>query len=271
MAIAYQEVIQNRADTTTGGITMVGFAGLAVGNLMIAHIFNGATGRTFTPPAGWTLVDSRDSGSQKSAIYSKIADASDVSGNSWNFGISGAASSSIGAIMRFNGNRLNLVVPASSGQSNGSSTTASAPTITPVEASSGILFVVALNNNVRVSGYTLATSPPTFTELYDDNEAGSPIGSYAAVFGVRPETTATGTASATLAGASPSITHILALSPMPSFTITDTITGTDSFMANIIMFIQDTIAMTEVVDVAKVKWRNVLKHISGWINRDKNL
>lgn len=268
MALAYQEHIENNNSSATS-LTAAGFAGLAVGNLMIAQfLFNNTGTLTVTPPAGWTAVITTTGANYVGYIAWKIADTGDVLGNSFTFTKGAGATTMSLIVSRITGNRLILAVTASAGQQNASSTTITAPTITPTIPSSMLVFFVFLESNGNASGYAIANNNPTWTEVFDINLNNQ---THAIATAIRPEITATGTATALGSGvAGISLGQIISVSEQPILTASDTITSTDNSFFSLIIFIRDTITATDIASTLMTKWRNLVKNVSNWINQSKS-
>lgn len=272
MAVAVQEFISsdNAGDTSR---TATGFANLAVGDLMISHFVFGDEGVTITIPSGWTQINKTENvpGNFTSQIAYKIADAGDVSGNSFQFSHNGASSTIRLRILRITGHRASAttVITASSGQANTASTTVTAPTVTPVEPESLIMLFASMQRSTAqtASGYALATSSPSFSEHYDPNLATITV---ACASGARTAITATGNGTATLTESERSIGQLVVISPPISQTFTETITMSESLNYDMTTIVSDTVTMTEDVDSDEGRIRNTDKNLEDWTNLDKS-
>lgn len=268
MAIVVQETINATSGSATS-VTATSFSGLTVGDLMVSQFFVGALGTTITMPAGWTqIVYTENAGTTiASQIAYKIADAGDVSGNSFQFSKGAGAVVLYLFINRITGHRTTSTITASSGQANDGTVTVTAPTVTPIEAGSMIMLFATSTESTSISGYTIATSPPSFTELYDNNSNGRTI---SAAYGVRPEVTATGSGTATTANSGDNIGQMIVVSAPQIFTILDTVTGTDTFLGGIGLLILDIITATDSITSAIARlWTNLTRNIKTWTNRDR--
>lgn len=270
MSVIPHSFITNSGSGTS--VTAAGLASLAVGDLMVAHFVHQASGRTITMPAGWTQVNKTESGSGYSSLIAyKIADSGDVSGNSFQFSISGGAVQMSLHVMRFTGQRIVTPVTVSNGQANASSTSIASSGITPPNDDCLIGIFALVAGTTSVSGYSINTSSPTFTEAYDDNTNVSGAFTRAAAFGLRSASTPTGNVLATAANAGVNICQIIAISPPLTITVNDTITVTDTKLVDISILIQDIISVTDTVTtVAQRIWTKVTRNIKSWTKRNRN-
>lgn len=266
MALVVQEFITNHAVATN--TTATGFASLAVGDLMISHFTADTSGGAVTMPASWTQVVETTGTSLSSQIAYKVAEAGDVSGNSFQFSRSTASNVTL-TITRITGHRNVSVIPASSGTGSTSSTSVTSGTITPALADSLILLFTTSAGTNTTSGYSIVTSSPVFTETYDYSAAAP---SSAMAWGLRPQVTATGSASATLSGASVNIGQLIAISPSQDFTVTDTPTVTDFVIYDMSLIVSDTLMSSEEIEIADNEdvVNNLAKNSSSFTNLTKS-
>jgi hypothetical protein len=183
--------------------------GIVAGNLLLlTMIANDRFDHTFATPSGFTAVQAGgvSTTAPYMATFMRIATGSE----------SGSISSAQNAgtnwhsrMVRWSGNNSVGVAVSSQSLDDTSNTTATSATLTP-SGGSTIIMIVGAAGSVTVSGYTFTTSPPTFTEYSDDVAQTLAI---AIAYGERPESTATGTGSATLSGAARSVVHLLSCDP----------------------------------------------------------
>ena len=204
------------ADSTSCVITKP--AGLAVGDLMIAQVVgtdpvSGNLG-TFTAPAGWTSIrQDTMSSNLASALFWKIADASDVAASTFTFTATGATSNR-GAITAWYGHNPINPINAHNGQTNAASTTVTSAGITPSVADCMILLFCGIYDNNTQSGYAIAIDDPLFmSEAYDlpsnlSFDLGLSLG-----YTTRSQTTATGDGTATSSGSDANIGQLVAIAP----------------------------------------------------------
>lgn len=228
MAIAIQtvstEAFSNVNSTTT--LTITKPTGLAVGDLMIAHLGfgqisgGGVVGSNFTR-SGWLDLDGvagsttvlTDNETGLSVMY-KRADSADVAASNFAFTNNGSPNlSTAGAIYRIDGQDSSPVrAYLTAGASNDSTPTFSTG-ITPSASCLIIILVVGYNASATsVDSVTITTSSPSFTEQYDQRDFAATV--MAGYTGIRPESTSTGDWSASIVGgdgATDSVSAIIAI------------------------------------------------------------
>jgi len=187
---------------SVGSVVIPKPTGLALKDLMIAQIgvLSGVT-----PPAGWTSL--RTDGNSK--LYYKLADSADVAATDFTFTGGGDID---GSILRIGGYRVSDIITASNG-ATGTNTTQSTSGITP--AANSLLLIFTANENGRtVSGQAIATSNPSWTEQYDRPNAGANTAAISCASATRPESTASGNASATFSNSvTAASVQIVAIAP----------------------------------------------------------
>lgn len=244
--------------------------GTTTGNLLVAHYGVNETianAGTITVPSGWTQIRYVGGANAPSmGVWAKIATSSEPS--TYTFSNANGVGTTL-SITVISGNSTILPTISSEQHNNVASTTATGATITPTVANSLILFFVN-NGNTGFSAYAVATDNPSWTEAYDVDYAGAPDAALA--YAVRPQTTATGNATATCVSGRNNVI-MLAIDPIPEATITDTIVTTDTHTAYrlLVVLASDTIAVIEsIVSTAERIWTNVSKSITSWTNRNKS-
>lgn len=251
-------------------------SGLAVGDLMVAHIA-ATNGATVSTPSGWTLVrsDTNASGDPRSYVFRKFADAADVAASSFTFTLSGSQPNA-GAIWRITDAPKGAPIYASNGDGDDNATNPTfTNTVTPLTASALLLFLVAVqqaNSNSAISGYAVTTSNPSWTEAYDFDDNGSTDAArvLAGAYATRPETTATGNSTVAISNSSnpDSVGQMVVIITSKDITVADTVTIVEAVKLNLSILAQDVIAIAEVATVSMTRaWRNnILKIVSDWRN-----
>ena len=150
------------APTTT--LVIPAPSGIAAGHFLIAGIeYQGGTGETITPPAGWTLIERTDSGTSFGIVtYYRVADGSEGASFTWTFSV---ATRSLGGIIRYTG--VDTASPIDvQGEATGSSATPTAPSVVTTQAND---LVVAFWGDGATLGQTAEnfTPPGGTTERYD--------------------------------------------------------------------------------------------------------
>lgn len=270
MALAYASTQTQIANSTSVVVTKP--TSLAVGDLMMAQLVIHANGRTITLPSGFTQLDLRSEAStgHDSQISYKIADAGDVAAANFTFTISGIGVYLLGAISRFTDPDPSPIVD-SDGQANSSaSTTCTTPAVDTTQNAFILLYESAVPNpSLTASGQTIATSPPTFTEMYDVAQSSEVQASCA--YGLRPETTSTGAGSITLSASRRNIGQIVALkTTFNTSTTAETVTLSEDIDYNVGMTFTESVTATDTLTNTKSRqWTNPDKSTSVWVNQDK--
>ena len=238
MTVALRSVGQSPGADSTSCV-IVKPVGLAVGDLMVAHIVgrpaSTVTLGDFTPPASWTAIrkDGGDAaGRIGSALFWKIAVQADVDATNFTFTIANA-SSNRGTITAWTGHNATTPINANNGQYNAASTTITSPEITPSVADCMICLLCSLQDNYTVSAYAIATSnPASWSEAYDlpsnlAYDTGLSMG-----YALRPETTATGNGTATITSAI-NIGQLVAIAPVAAVALSAVSAGVCSVSASL--------------------------------------
>ncbi len=265
MAVSFQSVQTTTNNTSTNSCVITKPVSTAQNDLLIAHIVVAISSPTITPPSGWTELDNRTLGStdRRSLIYWKLAGASETATYTWGFS---STESNNGSVVRITGHNLTTPINTSSGQVNaGASLSCAIPTITPA-ANCLIMLFATPGGGQTCSGYTITTSPPTFTERYD---ATSSFGSIAMATGTRSASTATGAGAVTLSGSTGSLGHILAIAPG------EDVSTNAGLFAMTLSQIQNAYASTLSATISLLaltisKWTNKTKSSSSWTNTNKS-
>jgi MSHA biogenesis protein MshQ len=183
-------------------------AGLAAGDLMVAFLSQrGGSFPIGSTAAGWTNALYKDNGSMVGVIvYYKFATAADVSAGSFTFSFT-ASNRSAGAIMAFRGVDTTSPINVSGSQSNASSASMTAPSITTTVSNT---MLVGLYTSI-VGGNT-ATPPGGMTEAFDSATGAGPNGvAIEGAYVSQAAVGATATQVATAASATANIGVLLAL------------------------------------------------------------
>lgn len=275
MALAVQSIQSSGWSNGTSWVTTKP-TGLAVGDLMLlfAAIPNGA----ITAPSGFTAISTgevaQSGGAKRLMTYYKVADSGDVAAT--DFTTTNASSAwGVATIIRITG----AFAPVTKWSWAGTGTTNTASpslnaTITPSNRPNNLLFQFWCGSQTvtALSGYSIATSSPSWTELIDsyDVTADDVIG---IAYAVRPEQTATGNSSVTGAGASGTSdwTLIQLAIATAEVTVTETTTLTETIKYSFSRLIRDTVSLTEIkFSAVRTLWTNISRNISTWINQDKS-
>ena len=186
---------------------------IVAGDVMVAVVtVRGGTGTTITPPSGWNLINSNDSGTSiKSSTYYKVATASEGASYTWSLSASLKAS---GVISAYSGVDTASPIMVQANQVNASSTTMTAPSVT--STADGAM-VIAAYSSPRGVTYTQGSS---MTLRGQSSSTGNPAASQT-TSGLQDTVQATlgasGTKTMTQSTGDVSIGHTIALNPKPTF------------------------------------------------------
>ena len=270
--------IGTSAGATSANCVIPKPSGLAVGNIMIAHCGwgNRTSPTAVTPPAGWTEIHFSASGASIAGYSAwKIATSSDVAASDFTFTIDGSGDAvNKGVIMRISGGRETTIATVSNEASTGPTSTVTVGTITPTEANSFLVFLVAAGvptSPITVGTYAIATSNPTWTEQYDENyDSGSTAVTIAAATATRPETTATGNWTASISQSEHHASHVFAIYPQVTITKTETVTVSDTKVMGMSIVKTESVTVTDNDEETIGKYRNKDKSSSTYTNLDKS-
>lgn len=280
MAVAYASVQTTGA--TGGNVTITKPTSLAVGDLMVAHLYRQvSSGTGISTLSGWTSLLNSNNGNTTMSVQYKIAVQADVDATNFTFSGSGADAFMSGAIWRITGS-TSAPIDANSSLSAWSGTSANVGIgVTPTRASDLLLILVgaaAGGNDSDFSGYAVATSNPSWTEAYDVTGT-SNLAQIAGAYAIRPETTDTGNVTfSSSASASSGLTCLIAIKNTLDVTVTpnpvtsataiadETVTGGATVAANPV-----TTALTiGDADADQAMWSNQSKNTTSWTNQSKN-
>lgn len=213
MAVTFRSVgVSAGADSTT--CVIVKPAGLAVDDLMVAHVVSAERTTSHTSPENWTEIrqDVGESFNCRASLWWKIAVQADVDATDFTFTVGDQAN--LGAITAWYGHDPITPINAHNGQANIASFTCTAPTITPSIADCEICLFCSVRNNTTISGYSIANNnPPSWTERYDQLTTEGFYCNTAMGSATRPETSATGSGHATISLSWPNVGQLVAIAP----------------------------------------------------------
>jgi len=198
MAVAYQSHNSTQAIlATSNSVTITKPTGLAVGDLMIAHIGKTATSATIDTLSGWTSLLNDINGNFRMSVQYKIADSSDVSASDFTFTGSGTTPYTSGAVYRISGQSVSTPLDTNSSLTTWSGTSADLSMgITQSRADNLLLILIGAGsgnqNTTNIASQAIATSNPTWTEDYDISLGTNSIAMICGTHAIRTETTSTG-------------------------------------------------------------------------------
>jgi len=267
------ESIQS-ATTTTGTLTITKPTSTAIGDLLIATI--GSKAALTSTPSGWTLLSTVNNTFTYTSVYWVIATSTQTAASNFSWTISGAGEIA-GGISRITGDFYTTSSPVAVFAS-GTFTLSASPvftiTVTPNNLSSLLLFCVTASQNgtgsSSISGYSVATSNPTWTEKYDLTITNTGIVTHSMASATRTQKTATGDASATLARSDYSSAIMIVVRPKVLFSFSETITIVETRMKTINKIFSEAISLTETFAKKLGRlWTTVTKPVTTWINKIK--
>ncbi|HEU5013948.1 MAG TPA: fibronectin type III domain-containing protein [Roseiflexaceae bacterium] len=204
MAISFVAATTFTSGASTTSSVVLTYPTHLVGDIMIAQVLISSSTATITTPAGWTLIRSDTGNNRRSSLY--VHSATDSDAGTIAFPLSTSVNA-VGGIVDVRGVDTTTPVAASAGQTNGSSATCTAPSVTATKAgdwlltfSSGVgnlTFTPAAGQTERWDVTTTAGGSNSASELATEALAGSG---------------ATGTRASTMSGATTSLGQSIVLS-----------------------------------------------------------
>ncbi len=219
------------SDTSSLSITINKPTGLAVGDLLVFCVSRATN--TLYSLSGWTSLVSVTPDSTNSAkqVLYKTADSGDVAASNFTFTSTGVDTGSAGVLYRIVSNTattLNIVSFDSDGEGDTTTPTYSLE-VSPFTTSALYIGMIGVNSNVRVSGYTLSPTNPTWTE---DADFGNSDAAIATITANPTALTQTTQLTATLASTGRSASILLVVGETANVTGTnDLLSATPTFFA----------------------------------------
>lgn len=212
LAIAF--VNATGGNNAGGGISLtIPRPAIAANDVMIAAIsVRGGSNTNITPPAGWTLVDTRNNGTTiQMAIYYKVATGGEPASYVWNFDSSQQAAGGIQAFRN-----VDIAAPIDVENGRTATTGGGGSLATPS-------IITTIPNTRLVASFAVATgttfTPPAgMTERYDTASTGGVVGTRTTSEGAESLQAAAGSTGARTANAAAGsgilgVAHLLALRP----------------------------------------------------------
>ncbi|MDA3970011.1 MAG: hypothetical protein PF442_01530 [Desulfobulbaceae bacterium] len=185
--------------------------GTNYGDVMLAQIsFNAAYTMT-TVPAGWTLKDTKTSGTITQAIYYKVATGAETSTYTWT---ASGKHKWAGGIIAYRGVDTASPIHVYGGQANVSSRSVTAPSLPTTVDSTMLVGFFGTDIVTTFSGVIPPGIPPGMAKVYSDNSGGG-----VTIFAsdeTWPTAGDTGNRVATAAATAVNIGHLVALKPATS-------------------------------------------------------
>lgn len=268
--------------STTNPLVINKPSGVVDGDLMVMFIFvNLNAGVTSVDTlSGWTLIRSSTAGGAGAPVtiksYYKVASSE---GSTYSWSTTGGSPTWGAVLVRVTGQNATPILTSNGAGTNGASTTALtfADTVTPTNGFQLIFFPVMTQmgsgSGNTISGYTLATSNPTWTEIHD-SESG--VTQMSLAYATRDAATATGDSSVTSSGTTVNyVGQLVVVDRLYAFssTISDSTTVTDAVTVNsgLNITVSDTVTPTDTITAEKQKtWATQQKSSTTWTNQDKS-
>jgi hypothetical protein len=280
--MATYESSNSTAWASSSSVVVTKPTGLAVGDLMVGIVANNhASSNDFTTPGGWTAyanstisIDGTTEG--RLAVFYKVADSGDVAAS--NFTFSCASSTRIaGGVLRVSSYGI-FDQTAVTNQLN-NNTTLSATGVTPIRANELYLIIVIgganSGNDPTYSGYSFATSNPSWTELFELSDS-TVTATLVCAYANRPEVTATGTVSITVGNTpdanSDHIVRVISIAPAITATSTPSPVSSATYVHQALNAAQSEVSLltSTTSTVTQSEWTNTDKPSEPtWTNTNK--
>lgn len=285
--VAYQSSQSDTDSSPTALVVITKPVSLAVGDMMVAQISGSNTigNPTITPPSvGWTatIPQANPNATDSYAMYTKIADASDVAATNFTFTIDrGATGTSVGHgfIHRITGNDLTVAVVASNSGTGSNASALSSSGITPGNQCLFLILVghITLAASRTISAYAVANSNPTWTERADATSLLATLNvGCAMATGPSSLATASGNATATASGAVGTY-QLAILAIQPEIFRPTVLSVVFSVLTPVIpVVVKNAVSavfsvLTPVFEAIATAWTNEdVKHVASWDTDDKS-
>lgn len=276
----YQSV-QTTTWATSGSVVVTKPTSLAVGDFMygiVAYMAGSST--NWNTPSGWTAYANTTttigSSEGRLAIFTKVADSADVAASNFTFSVGSGTPRVTGAILRITNYGITDQTAVTTVSNN--NTTLSCTGVTPIRASElyiiGILGGEDTGNDPLYSGYSFATSNPSWTEIFELSD-GSSVATFTCAVANRTESTATGTLSITVGnGPSANSDHIVRLTSIAPLLSATSTPDPIAISTNVPVLLSPASAAFSVpsasyTSVENTVWTNPDKPSTTWNNPTK--
>ena len=289
MAIVVESVASEGSFTLANPctVTITKPTGLAVGDLLVAVIFNSSSTACDTP-SGWTVIRKTNGTTRNIDTFYIVATSTETAASNFTFVATGSGSSRMsGGLLRISGFAASTPVATSNGDATGitNDSTPSYPiTVTPSYAESLLIFAnftfSASGNDVSTSAQAITTSNPSWTEAFD-LFGGFIIGG-AVAYATRTEITATGNATCTLSkgdDSEDSIAQMIVINPIQNATAAVSALSITSALPAVTTQVGINITASPLTVTSELKAptpemlsevRNQSKSSSSWTNETKS-
>ena len=153
-------------NTPITGLTIAKPAGTATNDVLLASLTLRGSAITITPPAGWTQVRSDANGSTvNQTVYVKVAGGSEPASYAFTFSVPVAAA--VGGIVGYSGVDTTTPIDVHGGQTNASSNSVTAPSVTTTVANTNLVAFFGTGNDTTFSAASTLLGLPAFEWLQE--------------------------------------------------------------------------------------------------------
>jgi hypothetical protein len=281
MAVAVASVSTNSTFATGTSMAANKPTGLAVGDLMVAHVaqYTTTTGTFFPPSGSWVQVQAFSTGNVAGYVFTKVADAGDVAASTFTFTFTQSAPHAL-SIYRVTGGTIVEVSTGATGNTTTLATFTFSGFTQGYANSLQMMFLVHQSSTTSIptaSGYAYTTDNPTWAEDYDVGfNAGNPSYNFAAANGVRANTTAAGTMTVLLAFTTAgSSAVVIALSILPTLTVSllpTSITTLFNMAPKFLTGFATFLFGSNLITLSKMptQWTDQSKNTTPWVDKSKS-
>jgi hypothetical protein len=266
MALLTYQSVQTNSASTSATVVVTKPTGLTAGDLMLSQ-FTVTSPGTVVLPSGFTEIERQTTtaSSSISVLSYKIATSGDAAASDFTFN-AGATTDMRASIIRISNPKSSPIGVYS--QATEDSANITSPAITQSKNNSLLFFFTKIGNAYTVSGYTIATSNPTWTEIYDTSDAN---GGFSCAYAFRSPATSTGTASANISSSSKNIGQLIEVLSNPQTSLVEeTVTMVETITKKIKRTFTDTLTLSENTTSSKGRnWNKTTKPTTTWVNKQK--
>lgn len=265
---------------TTSDLVITKPTGLAVGDLMVACV--GCPNVAPSTPSGWTMHRNISGTAGQFRLYYIVATSTEVAASNFTFtNLNPGTDNLAGGIIRISGVHSSAPIGTAPGEAQNvaaTSVTFTALSVTPASVNNLLVYCVFQGKSgaatLNTSTYAIATSNPSWTEVFDLTLSGGASYGVAMAYAIRPQVTATGNATANSSATPDGYLGIMApvrLQVTPLTELLETSTTTEVMTKNPNKVILETESVADTLTAGKTKvWRNVNKNSSTWDNLNKS-
>lgn len=282
MALPSYISVQTTNFSSGTSITFTKPANTAVGDLLMLFMWSSSStagGGGISAPSGWndltgTAYGQQIPGSGYIFMYYKVATSTEVAASSFGWSYNGDTRTGAGGLVRISGESpLTSRYKVSSGSQSNTNTPSIAASVTPDGSDGSLLFQFwgVAGNVPDTSSYAIATSNPTWTEVFDIQNGTS--NSIACAVGQRSEVTGTGNVSATggTGGTQDWGVQVVSIPPPIQITKAETTAVSEVYFTRTDARPIESVTLVETSEADKYRTiNNEAKSASTWLNEGKS-